>query len=252
MSPVHESPEPQDSSVGTHPEPSSVATLPTLQREATERFARELDDVRAAMAASCEQAVGRLLDTRWVPLEAVTQLVDDLTAVATRERERAANLAAVLESTKRDAEAIREQSRAAVNAAQETAARERVEYVASLIRELDTARETATSAAASEAQLREELAAVRARCQDIVDAQTLQLTEFKRGLEQASAEACRARAEAEAAKKEASTRPAQVTALVKSRPQAKPGQNDSAPQFDAIEAVLAQSPPLGAKQTARL
>jgi hypothetical protein len=117
--------------------------------------------------------------------------------------------------------------------------------VASLIQELDSAREAAKSAAASEAKLRADLTTLRSRWQEIVDEQMLQLTEVKRELERTRAEARRAREEAATLQQRGHSRVHQqdVDLLASSlRPSRFPG--DGVPRFDAIEAVLAKSPPL--------
>jgi hypothetical protein len=50
------------------------------------RFDRELDDLRTLAGSSDEQAVRRLRDTQWVPLDALSQLVDEMFAAAALER----------------------------------------------------------------------------------------------------------------------------------------------------------------------
>ena len=51
----------------------------TLQSQST-RFDRELADVRMAINECYERSIGRLSDARWVPLEEVTRIVDELNA----------------------------------------------------------------------------------------------------------------------------------------------------------------------------
>jgi len=235
-----------------------VDMLAALKTDATERFDRELDEVRAAASACYEEAFTRLRNAGWVPLNAVSRLVEDLSAVLDLERARASSLAADLDAAKRDLEAgkremeaARAQCQAAVQAAREAAARERDEAVAQFNRDLNAARERAESTAAAEARVREELAAVRLRSQEIVDAQMLAMVDFKRQLEQASAMAERARAETDNAVDAAATRPVKVTeAAAEIQPQAGTRRNEQAPEFAAIEAVLAGSPPLGAWRAA--
>jgi len=219
-----------------------VDLLATLQGEAT-RFERELDETGSAVAVCCEQSLGRLRDTRWVSLDTVSRLVDELSTAAALERARATSLAADLQATRSDVENVRALGQVAVSAAYEAAVRDRDEDVAQFNRELNAARELARSAAAAEAQVRQELAAVRIRSQEIVDAQMLQLIELKRELDQASAQAERARAQAETVRNDVVTRPAEPPVSV---PKVEPGRNEHVPGFAAIEAVLAGSPPLGA------
>jgi hypothetical protein len=223
----------------------SIDLVAALQRQAADLFDRELSSVRSAVAL-CEQSLDRFSENQWVPLDAVSRLAEELKTAAGRERTRADNLAAELEAARHDVQAAHAQFQVAINAAKEAAAREREEAAAAFARELNAARELARSIAAKESQVRQDLEAVRVRSQEIVDAQMLQLIEFKRELEQASATAERARGEAEAAKKEAASRPAAApTSITKVMPQIAQNRNQRAPEFAAIEAVLAGSPPVG-------
>jgi hypothetical protein len=216
----------------------------TLQSQST-RFARELADVRMAMNECYERSIGRLSDARWVPLEEVTRIVDELNAAVALEQARATSLAADLEAARCEVENVRALCEVAVHSANEAAAREREEAEEKFSRELSAALEAARAAAATELQLRQELRAVQMRSQEIVDGQMLQLVEFKRELEQASAEAERARAQVESVRKENVRRLAQVQPI---SPKVEAARKDRLPEFAAIEAVLAGSPPVGAWQ----
>jgi hypothetical protein len=240
-------------------EDRQVDLLATLQTEARERFDRELEDVRAATVACYEQAVGRLREARWVPLDAVSRLFDDLSTVVDLERARATRLAADLEEAKRDLDSARQdletaraQCQAAVNAAKEAAARERDELEARLASQLNAARDRAESSSAAEAQAREELAAVRLQSQEIVDAQMLRLIEFRRQLDDASVQDEQASADDVTVAPighDPSSSP-EPTTVTKMTPRTEARQNE-APEFSAIEAVLAGNPPVGAWQKAR-
>ena len=100
----------------------------------------------------------------------------------------------------------------------------------------------------AEANVRERLAAIEARNQEIADAQMLRLVELQRELERVSAEADRARTTAAKANREAAANLGQPPAPKQSaaaasqpRPiEAKP--NHLTPEFDLIDAVVAGTP----------
>jgi hypothetical protein len=224
--------------------------LATLPAEAAERFSRELDAVEAAAAARYEQALGRLREGRWVPLDSVSRLIDELSGVIDIERARVAALAGDLEAAKREAEAILVQCDAAVRAAREAAARELNDAVIGFARTLRAARELAREAALAEARVREELAAVQTRAQETIDRQRLELIALKQESEEAAA-AARTRAEPEPTGKTAA-RPAQrLTIVVPPSSLSDKSRHERTPEFAAIEAVLAGSPPLGTWQSDR-
>ena len=230
-------------------EKRQVKPLATLQPEAIERFERELDEVRSAAAACYEQALGRLREVRWVPLDAVSTLIGELSSMIDSERERSTTLASDLEAARREVEAIRAQCHESVHAAREAALRERNDAVVGFARELRAARELARAAAAAEVQAREELAAVQTRSQETIDRQMLELIALKRESDEASVEVARLRAEAEQGQRTVA-RPAEpATNRVLPTPQDDVPPNERTPEFAAIEAVLAGSPPLGAWHT---
>jgi hypothetical protein len=173
----------------------------------------------------------------------------------THERQTAAPSAAGAAASEREAECVQpsQASLESVRNAADDAPCGPEDRVASLIQERDSAREAARLAAASEAKLRKDLTALRSRWQDIVDEQMLQLTELKRELERTRADARRAREEAGAVRQQDRVRVHQqggpsvhqqdANVLASGlRPSRFPG--DGVPRFDAIEAVLAKSPPL--------
>jgi hypothetical protein len=217
--------------------------LSTLQSQST-RFDRELADVRSAISECYERSIGRLGDARWVPLDEVTRIVDDLNATVAFEQARASSLAAELEAARCEVENVRALCEVAVHSANEVAARER-EQAEKSSRELNATLEAARASAATELQLRQELRSVQVRSQEIVDGQMLQLIEFKRELEQASAEAERARAQVETVRKENVRRLAQVQPI---SAKVEAVRKERVPEFAAIEAVLAGSPPVGTWQ----
>jgi hypothetical protein len=219
--------------------------LATLQSQSA-RFDRELADVRSAISECYERSIGRLSDARWVPLDEVTRIVDELNGAVALEQARAMSLAADLEAARCEVENVRALCEVAVHSANEAAARER-EEAEKFSRDLSAALEAARASAATELQLRQELRAVQVRSQEIVDGQMLQLVEFKRELEQASAEADRARAQVESVRKENVRRLAQVQPI---SAKVEAARKDRVPEFAAIEAVLAGSPPVGTWQRA--
>jgi hypothetical protein len=242
--------------------------LARMQGKAIERFELELSDLRTtmlAMANCCEQSLTRLRDARWVSFEAASRLVTELSDAADAERSRAARLSEDLEAAKHAVEEVRAECRAEVEIARDAAVKYRDETYASCMRELNAARQLAVSAMDAEARVREELTAMQARNQEIVDGQMLRLVELKRELELASADADRARVAAETANRESvaklSQRPAALTPTPAPTPApeparevvalhrndvAQPHRNDLTPEFSDIEAVLAGSPPVPA------
>jgi hypothetical protein len=243
-----------------------------LQSDALHRFELELDDLRttmAAMAACCEQSLTRLRDARWVPFEAASQLVDEVAAEAERERSAASELAEELAEARRELERVKDECRVEIESVYEAAAREREdaarqreEAAAACERELEEARAFAQLAIESESKVRSELNAVRARNQDIIDAQMLRLMEFKRDLEQSSTTVMRPVPVGEAAAPQRSlpqpaiesfepeTQPAPQVVPERPRleviPPLESTRHRHAPEFDAIEAVLASTQPVDA------
>jgi hypothetical protein len=192
-----------------------------MQRQAIERFESEMTEMRTAMnamAAQWEQSLARLRDDRWVPFDAVSELVGDLAAAADVERSRAAHLSEELETAKRDFEGLRAATLAELQVAREAAVRYRDDVAASYSRELK---------------------AVQARNQEIVDAQMLRLVELTRQLEAASAatEQVRTVDEAKLIQKAA---PAEINL------EPVPSRHHLVPSFSAIDSALADSPPVPA------
>jgi hypothetical protein len=232
------------------PDAAPLEQLASLRDEAAARFELELSDMHAtllAMTACCEQSLNRLRDVRWVTFEAASTLVNELAAARDRERARADQLSGDLNASTRELAEARDECRLAQEHADETAARAREAAAAECSHELAAAREVANKATAAEARLHEELVAVRTRNQEIIDAQMLRLAEFKRELELAAAESGRARANA-----------ANASPFLLPDPPAEPQRevlrradverNRQPPEFDAIAAVLAGSPPVAAWQ----
>jgi len=243
-----------------HPQPVHQA-LAKLQTKAADRFELELGDLRTSMMAMvgcCEESLARLRDARWLPYDGVARIVTELTEAVEAERVRSAQLAQELETTKRSMEEFRAECRAELDSARTAALRYRDETAASFVQELNAARELAVTAMDAEAKARQELTALQARNQEIVDAQMLRLVELKRDLEAASVQAERSRVASESANREAVAKLAQRVAP-EARPVAPeprhvaseprpydPNRHDTAPEFAAIEAALADSPPVPA------
>jgi hypothetical protein len=215
-----------------------VDAFAAIRAEAGQRLARELQDVRMALVASYDQAMALLEKDRWVPIDLVTRLVDEIWAAVAAERERADALAKALEAAKAEADSIRTESQATIDAARETAARYECE--------LNAARDEAKSAVAVAAQVQAELSAVRTRYQDILDSQMLQLVEFKREIEPATGKPEPASTAAVATAQSTGARlakPGSPGPTVNAR--VEKGRDGGAATFSAIEAALAASPPLG-------
>ena len=213
--------------------------LATLQTASADRIKSELEELRLGLIAWSEQALERFQSTGLVPLETVTGVIQELAAITTAERQRAANLEEALRSAK-----------AELDAAHQAAARVREEAAAHLESELRVSREAAEVASAAAVKARAQLTAVQNRSQQIADEQALQLIEFKRELDNVASELRRAKAGMEAMQQEAvvhrpeiptiPTGPVPVTADLDRR------QRRSADtlQFESIDAALADSPPV--------
>jgi len=251
---------------------AAVDLLAQMQSKAIERFELELNDLRTtmmAMATCCEQSLARLRDVRWISFDAASRLVTDLAEAAEAERSRASHLSEDLEAAKRELDEVRAECRTEIGAARQELDNMRTECemeiavarkaalhyrdeTEAFTRELNAAQELAALAKEAEVKVREELNAMLAHNQEIVDAQSLRLVELRRELECASVEADRARAAAESANREAVAKLAQRAVheqprTVESQPRlVEANRNLLTPQFDAIEAVLAGSPPVAA------
>jgi len=258
----------------------ALEALAKIQNQTLERCELELNDVRAAMMAvnaRCEQSITTMREARLVPFGAVSELVTALCAAADAERQRAATTKDELEAVRRELEDVRADARAQIAAAHEAAARHREETVASCLRELNAARDMAMSAMSAESRVREELTALQTRNQEIVDAQMIRVAELKRELESASAEAERAHAAAETASRHVVVQPVakpaaapvmKATAAPTAKPatppvvkptsaapvaqsesediilEPEPSRHHLAPLFSAIDAALAENPPV--------
>jgi len=259
-------------STGNELQAAAVDLLTKMQSKAIERFELELSDMRTtmmAMATCCEQSLARLRDARWISFDAASRLVTDLSEAAEAERSRASHLSEDLEAAKRELDEVRAECRTEIGAVKHeldnvrtqcemeiaVARKAAIHYrdeTAAFTRELNSAHELAALAKDAEERVREELNAMQARNQEIVDAQTLRLVELKRELERASAEADRARAAAGLVNCEAGAKLPQRAVLeqpraVESQPRpVEANRNLLTPQFEAIEAVLAGSPPVAA------
>jgi hypothetical protein len=225
----------------------ALDALAKIQSQTLERLELEMNEIRGAMTAAsarCEQSVATIRDARLVPLAPVSELVTALCAVADAERARAASAREELDAIKRELEELRVECRAQIAAAHEAAARYREETVASCLRELDAARELAMSAVSAEARVREELTALQTRNQEVVDAQMLRFAELKRELELASADTERSRAVAATASKPAPVKAPDPSPNADVILEPEPNRHHLAPLFSAIDAALAESPPV--------
>jgi hypothetical protein len=230
---------------------SPLERLATLADEAAARFALELSDMHAtllAMTACCEQSLKRLSDVRWVTFDSAASLVNEAIAARDRERTRGEQLAADLNAATRALADARQECRLAREQAEQVAARAREAAAAEYRDELAAARQLAEKATAAEARLNEELTAVRVRNQEIVDAQMLRLAQFRRELELASAGSGRARANAAVSASPFLLPDPPVEGSKAPERSADLERNQQPPEFDAIEAVLAGSPPVAAWQ----
>jgi hypothetical protein len=100
------------------------------------------------------------------------------------------------------------------------------------------------SAVSAEARVREELTALQTRNQEVVDAQMLRFAELKRELELASADTERSRAVAATASKPAPVKAPDPSPNADVILEPEPNRHHLAPLFSAIDAALAESPPV--------
>jgi hypothetical protein len=221
----------------------SADLLAATAAAAGERFANDLHEVRELLAAAYDRAFARLSENQWVPLDSVSTVVDQLSAEATAERERADSLAADLELSRQELESLKVEWQTAMDAAHEAAAQNLKTVTERFERELNAARAAATAAASAETRLRLELSAVQNRFQEILDSQMLQLVTFKRELEQATTRGDRTRRTPETAAGEVGQ--SGIAVVSKPAPRNERSRNGEIPGFDKIEAILADSPPLG-------
>jgi chromosome segregation ATPase len=259
-------------STGNSLQPAALDLLATMQSEAIAPFEVELSDLRTtmmAMATSCEKSLTRLRGARWISFDDASRMVAQWREAAESERSRAEQLAADLEAVKHELDDVRAECRTRIAAAKdeidevrtqceveiaiarEAASSQRDERAAARTRELNAARELARSAMNAEANVRERLAAIEARNQEIVDAQMLRMVELQRELDRVSAEADRARPTAEKANREAPApnlaQPPAPKQSAAAEPQPRPVEakpNHLTPEFDLIDAVVAGSPPI--------
>jgi hypothetical protein len=211
--------------------------LATRQAASADRIKSELEELRQGLIAWSEQALERFRGAGLVPLETVSGVIQELAAITTAERQRAASLEEALRSAK-----------AELDAAHQAEARVRQEAAAHLESELRVSREATEVANAAASKARAQLMAVQNRSQQIADEQALQLIEFKRELDTVSSELRRAWAGMDAMQREAAARRPEIPTVptVPITPELDRRQRRSADtlQFDSIEAALADSPPV--------
>lgn len=197
-------------------QPSTADIVAKVQTKIIEQLEVELNEMRAAMSS----------------------MIADLTATADRERAQAATLAAELDAARRELDDVRHECRLEIEDIDKRSVRYCEETAARYAQELSAARERAQSAVAAEASAREQLAALQARNQEIADAQMLRIVELKRQLDLANATAAATPSEAPVEPARRPVRP-DVT-------RHDPNRHRRPPEFAAIEAALAGSPPVAA------
>ena len=196
------------------------------QSESANRIRNEVEQLRTGLEAWSEQALVRFRSAGLVPMDVAAAVIQELTAIVSAERLRAAQLEETLRSTKSV-----DQSRDAA--------------FARLERELEASRDTEATLREAAAKARADLKSVQQRSQQIIDEQALQLLQFKRELADVAFEVQRARAGMDAMQREPAERPVTVTPA---HPQvADISQRRWRPdgvQLEAIDAALADSPPV--------
>lgn len=209
----------------TGPNPQNVnRTAAASHAEPADRIKNEVEQLRTELEAWSERALVRFRSTGVVPVDVAAGVIQELTAIVSAERRRAAHLEETLRSAKST-----DQSRDAALARLECELKASREAEALMI-------ETATKA-------RTELKAVQQRSQQIIDDQALQLLEFKRELADVAFEVQRARAGMDAMHREPAERvvsqpPPQVADISQRR------WRPDGVQLEAIDAALADSPPV--------
>jgi len=189
-----------------------------------------------AESAWSEQALVRFRASGSVPVDVAAGVIQELTAVVSAERLRAAQLEETLRSTKSG-----DQSR-------DTGT------IARLERELKASREAEAALLEAATKARAELKAVQQRSQQIIDEQALQLLQFKRELADVASEVQRARAGMAAMHREpaVSQPPPPVNHPTPQVNHPTPQVTDISQrrwrpdviQLEAIDAALADSPPV--------
>jgi hypothetical protein len=204
--------------------PTRMATAP--QSESANRIRNEVEQLRTGLEAWSEQALVKFRSAGLVPVDVAAAVIQELTAIVSAERQRAAQLEETLRSTKSV-----DQSRDAA--------------FAHLERELKASRDTEATLREAAAKARADLKSVQQRSQQIIDEQALQLLQFKRELADVAFEVQRARAGMDAVQREPAERPVSVGPA---HPQiADISQRRWRPdgvQLEAIDAALADSPPV--------
>jgi hypothetical protein len=216
-------------STGNELQAAAVDLLTTMQSKAIERFELELSDLRTTMmtmATCCEQS----LEASGRPVDFVRRRVRLVTDRPRLQRLNGAGVAPVADLEAEARARLRAACRTEIGAAKHeldslrtqcemeiAAAEGRLHYRDGGLYPRANAAHGSRLAKDAEASMREELNAMQARNQEIVDAQTLRLMELKRELERASAEADRARAAAELANREAVAKLAHRSVLERPR-----------------------------------
>ena len=220
--------------------PNASRTPAAPHADSAHRIKSEVEQLRTGLQAWSDQALIKFRASGIVPVDVAAGVIQELTAVVSAERLRAAQLEEALRSTKSG-----DQSR-------DTA-------IARLERELTASREAEAALLAAATKARAELKAVQQRSQQIIDEQALQLLQFKRELADVASEVQRARAGMAAMHREPAvsqptvgqpTPPASHT--IPQVSQATPQVTDISErrwrpdviQLEAIDAALADSPPV--------
>lgn len=182
----------------------------------------EVEQLRLRLEAWSEEALARFRWTGVVPMEDALRVIQELTALMAAERQQ--SLEEALRSTKSTDQPP--------NAA-----------IARLKGELNASRDAEAALLDAATKARAELQAVRQRSQEIIDQQALQLLEFKRELDEVAFEVRRARAGMDAMQRtpaDGAVTPAspQVADISRRR------RRTDVVQLDAIDAALADSPPV--------
>lgn len=226
----------------TGPNLPNASRTPAPHADSAHRIKSEVEQLRTGLQAWSDQALVKFRESGIVPVDVAAGVIQELTAVVSAERLRAAQLEEALRSTKSG-----DQSR-------DTA-------IARLERELNASRDAEAALLAAATKARAELKAVQQRSQQIIDEQALQLLQFKRELADVASEVQRARAGMAAMHREPAvsqptphvSQPApQVSQPAPQVSQATPQVTDISErrwrpdviQLEAIDAALADSPPV--------
>lgn len=201
---------------------SNSNQLAAPHTQSADGIRNEVEQLRFRLETWSEETLARFGWTGVVPMEDALRVIQELTALVAAERQQS------LEEALRSTKSTDQQPDAAI---------------ARLKRELNASRDAEAALLDAATKARDELKTVKQRSQQIIDQQALQLLEFKRELDDVAFEVRRVRAGMDAMQRKpadgavSATSP-QMAAISQRR------RRTDVVQLDAIDAALADSPPV--------